>query len=360
MLPSNIEQFISDLLSIGSLQLYHTRKKHLIMKENTLFFFKEICLSEIRKSDFQRKENRLIWKSRLCSLAASRLWVPTPLDILLVPQNQLICPHCLFSIRPSSPRFPVSKHHHHDLTAATFRTSSLTCFSFACLCNPSVACPFISSILTSHINPPTSLLPLAIFSAPATDLIPGQLLAKPLKESLTIQRPLRHYWKFYLHNAELIWWKEDEVQAALSGIKTALPAWPLLTLISSPSLHTYLLLPSSSSLTPKGARLSLPSGLNLSAPFLQEAFLDFTLPPSGLPGDCAPVVPRHLAFPSHHAELKWSVYASVATADAKLPAPQRQTPHAVHRFNSRPESNAHFVEFREHAFRFDPLNLSQC
>ena len=91
-----------------------------------------------------------------------------------------MCPHCLFSIRPSSPRSPVSKHHHHDLTAAAFRTSSLTCFSFVCICNPSVTCPFISSILTSHINPLTSLLPLAIFSAPATDLIPGQLLAKPL------------------------------------------------------------------------------------------------------------------------------------------------------------------------------------
>lgn len=181
MLPSNIEQFISDLLSMGSLQLYHMRKKHLIMKENTL------KKNERKKSAFQKSGNRIFrekkidWYERIdCVLRLLQDCEFHPLDILLVPQNQLMCPHCLFSIRPSSPRSPVSKHHHHDRTAAAFRTPSLTCFSFVCICNPSVTCPFISSILTSHINPLTSLLPLAIFSAPATDLIPGQLLAKPL------------------------------------------------------------------------------------------------------------------------------------------------------------------------------------
>ena len=175
MLPSNIEQFISDLLSMGSLQLYHTRKKHLIMKKNFFFFFflRNLPFRE-KKMDWYERIDRVLWLLQHCEFQP-------PLDILLVAQNQLICPNCLFSIREktlSSLRFPVLNHHHHNLTAAAFRTSSLTCFSFACICNPSVTCPFISSILTSHINPLTSLLPLATFSAPSTDLTPGQLLAK--------------------------------------------------------------------------------------------------------------------------------------------------------------------------------------
>ena len=263
MLPSNIEQFISDLLSMGSLQLCHTRKKHLIMKKNFFFFFfKETCLSEKRK-----------WtdtKEYSCSLAASRLWVPTPLDILLVPQNQLICPNCLYSIREktlSSLRYPVLNHHHHNLTVAAFRTSSLTCFSFACICNPSVTCPFISSISHQSTDIPPS---------------PGHFLSS-CNWSHSWTTTCKNHWKRLLSSslAGLQWtphittqsftsimqsWSgERKMKSKLLCLAYKLPfqPWPLLTLISFPSLHTYLLLPSSSSLTPKGTRLPLPSGLTM-------------------------------------------------------------------------------------------------